>query len=262
MSIVQAVVLGAVQGLTEFLPISSSGHLIVIPRLLHWPQQSLEFDLILHLATLLAVVIALRSEIMWLIDGWRQRDPVRRVLVGKLLLATVPALLVGVVFGDWLTHHRTLPIVAWSLIVWGILLAVADTYAVQNAGEVKQLDRTSWIQAIVIGVLQVFAFIPGTSRSGATMTAGLFAGLDRPTAAKFSFLLSVPVIVAAGGKAMLDVAQAGLSSQLLPLLIGFVSALVFGVLAIKLLLKIVTKTSFLWFAGYRIALGIFLLTML
>lgn len=259
MTVLQAVVLGAIQGVTEFLPISSSGHLIIVPELLGWEAQGIAFDLIIHLATLLAVIMAMRAEIMWLWEGWRRRDRVRVQLISKLLLATIPALFVGFFFRDWLEGFRGVQTVAISLIVWGALLGLADRFSAMMRGQVKDLGRVQWWQAILIGVIQIFAFIPGTSRSGSTMTAALFSGLDRVAAARFSFLLAIPITAAAGVSALLDVAQHGLDITLLPMLTGFISAFIFGILAIRLLLLVVRNASFVWFAVYRIALGIFLL---
>jgi undecaprenyl-diphosphatase len=259
MTVFQAVILGAVQGITEFLPISSSGHLIVIPELLQWPAQGLTFDLIIHLATLAAVVFALRADIAWLWDGFWKRDQARVQLVWKLAAATVPALAIGFFLGDWLQGFRGVTTVAVSLIVWGVLLGLADRFSSMMRGQLKDLGKIRWWQAMAIGVIQVMSFIPGTSRSGSTMTAGLFSGLDRVAAARFSFLLAIPITAAAGLSALLDVAQNGLDITLLPMVAGFISAFLFGILAIRLLLVVVRQASFLWFAAYRIALGIFLL---
>ena len=258
----QAVVLGAVQGLTEFLPVSSSGHLILVPALLGWDPQGLAFDLIIHLATLFAVIVALRTDIVWLWDGLWRRDPVRLQLCVKLAAAALPALVIGFFWGDWFEGIRSVQVVAISLIVWGALLGAADRFSALMRGQLKDLGKVFWWQALFIGVIQVFSFIPGTSRSGSTMTAGLFSGLDRVAAARFSFLLAIPVTAAAGASALLDVAQHGLDISLMPMLVGFLSAFVFGLFAIRFLLFVVRKASFVWFAVYRVALGIFLLLYL
>lgn len=262
MTVLQAVVLGAVQGITEFLPVSSSGHLIIVPKLLGWADQGLTFDLIIHLATLTAVIFALRADIAWLWDGFWKRDQVRVQLVWKLAAATLPALVVGFFLGDWLQGFRGVTTVAISLIVWGVLLGLADRFSAMMRGHIKDLGKIRWWQAIVVGVIQVMSFIPGTSRSGSTMTAGLFSGLDRVAAARFSFLLAIPVTLAAGFSATLNVAQGGLDITLLPMLVGFISAFIFGILAIRVLLVVIRQASFLWFAAYRIALGVFLLLYL
>jgi undecaprenyl-diphosphatase len=259
MTVLQAVVLGSVQGITEFLPVSSSGHLIIVPELLRWPAQGLTFDLIIHLATLAAVIFALRADISWLWEGFWKRDKARVQLVWKLAAATLPALVVGFFLSDWLQGFRGATTVAISLIVWGVLLGLADRFSSLMRGQLKDLGKLRWWQAMVIGVVQVMSFIPGTSRSGSTMTAGLFAGLDRVAAARFSFLLAIPITAAAGLSALLDVSENGLDITLLPMVAGFASAFIFGILAIRLLLVVVRQASFLWFAAYRVALGIFLL---
>ncbi|MDQ5952741.1 MAG: undecaprenyl-diphosphatase [Patescibacteria group bacterium] len=259
MTVLQAIVLGAVQGLTEFLPVSSSGHLILVPALLGWSAQPLAFDLIIHIATLFAVVIALRTDILWLWEGLWKRDKARIQLAWKLAAATVPALAVGFAFNDWLEGFRGVQVVAVSLIVWGFLLGLADRFSAMMRGQVKDLGKILWWQAMLIGIIQICSFIPGTSRSGSTMTAGLFSGLDRVAAARFSFLLAIPVTAAAGASALLDVTEHGLDVTLLPMLAGFASAFLFGILAIRLLLIVVKNASFMWFAVYRIALGVFIL---
>lgn len=259
MSVLQAIVLGAVQGLTEFLPISSSGHLILVPELLGWESQGITFDVIIHLATLAAILVAMRQEIRLLVNGVARRDPVQRRLATMLLVASVPALAVGYFLGDWLATMRSVETVAVSLILWGVFLGLADRFSALMRGQIRDLAKITWWHALVIGAIQVFAFVPGTSRSGATMTAGLFSGLDRAAAARFSFLLAIPITAAAGAAGLLDVAQQGLGSNLLPLIAGFISAFVFGIFAIRFLILIVGRTSFLWFSVYRIALGFFLL---
>lgn len=259
MTVLQAVVLGAVQGLTEFLPVSSSGHLILVPALLGWSSQPLAFDLIVHTATLLAVIIALRTDIVWLWEGVWRRDLARIRLCYKLAAATLPALVVGFILNDWLEGIRGVNVVAISLIVWGVFLGLADKFSTLMRGQVKDLSKVQWWQALTIGTIQIFSLIPGTSRSGSTMTAGLFAGLDRVAAARLSFLLAIPITAAAGLSALLDVAEHGLDVTLLPMTVGFVSALVFGILGIRLLLLVVRASSFVWFAVYRVALGVFIL---
>ncbi len=259
MSVLQAIVLGAVQGLTEFLPISSSGHLILVPELLAWEAQGVTFDVIIHLATLAAILVAMRHDIRTLVNGVLRRDVAQRRLAMMLLAASVPALAVGYFLGDWLSTLRSVETVAVSLIVWGIFLGLADRFSALMRGQIRDLAKITWWHALVIGAIQIFAFVPGTSRSGSTMTAGLFSGLDRAAAARFSFLLAVPITAAAGLSGLLDVAQHGLETNLLPLIAGFVSAFICGIFAIRFLILIVGKTSFLWFSVYRIALGFFLL---
>lgn len=262
MTPLQAVVLGALQGITEFLPISSSGHLIVVPALFGWEVQGMVFDITVHLATLCAIMIALRHEMLSVIRGVRKNVRADRALVTKLLLATIPAVIAGVLLGGEIESVRTVTIVAWMLIVWGVLLFVADYVPRKRTVDARRVYEVGWGQAIVVGLAQAFALVPGTSRSGATMTFGLFSGMDRGQAARFSFMLAVPAILGAGAKTAFDAAQAGGIDIAWPVLgIGFVSALVCGVLAIRFLFFIIRKSGFGIFAAYRIVLGITLLIL-
>ncbi|MBI1908145.1 undecaprenyl-diphosphate phosphatase [Candidatus Uhrbacteria bacterium] len=262
MTFLEAAVLGAVQGLTEFLPISSSGHLLAIPALFGWEAQGLVFDVAVHLATLLAIVIAMRREIGALVKGIRERVRADRSLAVKLLVATIPAVIVGAALGSMMDAVRTLPVVAAMLIAWGILLGIADYVPKKRTIDARRVHDVTWGQAVAVGVAQAFALIPGTSRSGATMTIGLFSGMDRGQAARFSFLLAIPAIVGAGAKTAWDVVDAGATDLAWGMLgIGFASALIFGVIAIRLLFFIIRKTGFGVFALYRIAFGLLLLTV-
>ncbi|MCR4312036.1 MAG: undecaprenyl-diphosphate phosphatase [Candidatus Uhrbacteria bacterium] len=261
MTIVQSVILGVVQGITEFLPISSSGHLIIFPRVFGWEPNGMAFDVVVHVATLCAIFVALRSDLVELTRRLIRGEATSWRLAAFVLLATVPAVIAGGFFGDWFTSLRSLAIVGWSLIIWGIILAVADRVAV-GAKRGKGLYSLAWFQAMLIGIFQVFALIPGTSRSGSTMSVGLLTGLDRDTAARFSFLLAIPAIAGAGLLTAIDVARDGLDIGLPELFAGAIAAFISGILAINLLLFVIRRASFLWFAGYRILLGIFLLLFL
>ncbi len=259
MTLFQAAILGIVQGLTEFLPISSSGHLILFPDLLGWDIHSLTFDVAVHLATLGAIFVALWPRISaWWYEIKKGDKGAQRFLL-KIILATIPAAVFGVLAGDWLEAQRTLSVVATMLIVWGMVLWIADYVAAHYPRSVMRDDKTSWPLAIGIGVAQAVALIPGVSRSGITMSVGLLAGLDRKTAATFSFLLAIPAIAGAGLLTAVDVAQTGLDVSVGALLVGCVTAFLSGVFAIRFLLSVIEKGGFRWFALYRIALGVFLL---
>ncbi len=263
MTWLHAVILGIIQGITEFLPISSSGHLLVIPAVLGWPEQGMVFDVTMHLATLLAIVIALRNDIGQLIKGCRTGVKADQLLVAKLLVATIPAVAVGVLLGDWLDSLRTVTIVAWMMILWGALLFLADYWPKKKTIDALRVRDVSWTQSVVIGVAQSFALISGTSRAGATMTVGLFSGLDRGQVARFSFLLAIPAILGAGAKTWFDVYKsgAGIGMPVGMLVIGFVTALVFGVLSIRFLFYMIRKTGFTPFAIYRIVFGVAVLLL-
>ncbi|MEO6866234.1 MAG: undecaprenyl-diphosphatase UppP [Gemmatimonadaceae bacterium] len=261
-TIFQALVLGLLQGLAEFLPISSSAHLALAPWLFHWPDPGLSFDVALHFGTLIAVVWYFRDEWMsllraaWQILLTRKIVTVEQKRAAFLVVATIP----GGVFGLLLekkaeTAFRNPALIACALILLGILLWLADRLAPAN----RPLTNITWRDAILIGVAQVFALIPGVSRSGSTITAGRALGLDRKGAAEFSFLLSMPIIAAAvilKGPHLLR--QSGMS---MPLLVGVVASAVSGWLAISVLLKYVSRHSYGVFALYRVVLGVAVLAI-
>ncbi|NBS41690.1 undecaprenyl-diphosphatase UppP [bacterium] len=247
MNILHAIVLGIVQGLTEFLPVSSSGHLILVPILFGWPEQPLAFDTVIHLGTLCAVLVALREDLPKLFEN-------KMRLGWTIALASIPALAVGYLFKDEIeTSLRSPIVVAVSLALWGALLWVADRSAKTNAeGKIENVGRR---RAMFIGVMQSLALIPGTSRSGVTITSGLFTGLSREAAARFSFLLSIPATAAAGALGLVEVIQGTESVPLFPLFVGFLTSFLAGLFAIRFLLKILKGQSYVPFAAYRIALA-------
>ncbi len=262
MTIFQAIVLGIVQGLTEFLPVSSSGHLILVPALLGWPQQSIAFDAVTNVATLAALVVALWSDVSALaLSFFRPAEKVMRALGIKILVATIPVLAFGLLFKDLIeTTFRSAFVVVGTLAVWGILLFVADVRA-KKEGTAKITD-VSWTQAILIGCFQALALIPGTSRSGVTITTGLFAGLNRETAARFSFLLGIPAIAAGTAYALLDFTNGKAVFDLWPLLFGFLAAFISGIFAIRFLLKLLKSASYRGFAVYRVVIALVTLLVL
>ncbi|PLX28675.1 undecaprenyl-diphosphatase [Candidatus Parcubacteria bacterium] len=269
MSIIQAIVLGVIQGVTEFLPISSSGHLVFIPKLFGWVDQGLAFDTIMHLGTLLAVVVYFRKKIWSILRAvflYRRTEMKQdRKLGWLLILSIIPAGVVGLLFDNWIeTNLRSTSVIAFGLIFWGIMLFFADRYSRKNIVERrKNLDSTDWKQTLFIGCAQAIALIPGTSRSGITMTAGLFSKFDKKSAAEFSFLMSIPVIALAGLLQVLELAQNGLGNvAMLPLIIGFISAVVSGFFAITGLMKIIQKWSFAPFVVYRVVIGVLILVYL
>lgn len=251
MNILHAVVLGIVQGLTEFLPVSSSGHLILVPVLFGWPEQPLAFDTVIHLGTLCAVLVALREDLPKLFEN-------KMRLGWTIVAASVPALAVGYLFKDQIESTLRSPVVvAVSLALWGALLWVADRSAAPNAE--ANVERVGHRRAMFIGVMQALALIPGTSRSGVTITSGLFTGLSREAAARFSFLLSIPATAAAGALGLVNVLQGTESVPLVPLLVGFLTSFFAGLFAIRFLLLILKGRSYVPFAAYRIALALLVL---
>ncbi len=266
MTFIQAIVLGIVQGLTEFLPVSSSGHLILFPRLFGWADQGITFDVIVHLGTLLAVVVFFRKKLWSLLKSFFSRDTLLqtdRLVAWLILLSIIPAGIVGVLLE---TNDRSVIAVGVSMIVWGVVLGLADWYNRKRVKENKPLTDLNHVrvsQVLAMACAQAVALIPGTSRSGITMTAGLFSGLDKKSAAEFSFLMSVPIIALAGLSKLLEVVQNGAGEiQTSVLLVGFVASAVSGFVAIAGLMKIIQKWSFLPFVVYRVVLGILILVLL
>jgi undecaprenyl-diphosphatase len=259
MTIFEAIVLGAVQGFTEFLPVSSSGHLILFPEFFGWDAQSIAFDVAVHVATLGAIVVALWPRI----SAWAQElvrgSRTAWKLAVYLVVATIPAALFGVFAHDWLEAQRALPIVGVMLILWGVVLYVADVVAVRVKRTVVNDERVTWWMALFIGVGQAIALIPGVSRSGVSMSVGMFLGMDRKTAANFSFLLAIPAILGAGFVTALDVMESGLDVSIAALVVGCIAAFVTGVFAIRFLFAVMNKGGFTWFALYRVVLGFFVL---
>jgi undecaprenyl-diphosphatase len=262
MTTLQALILGIVQGLGEFLPISSSGHLIVVPWLLGWPEHSLAFDVALHLGTLLAVVYAFRAE--WralaraffagLRHGRPFAGPEGRLLL-HLGLASIPAAIVGKLLDEWAeSTFRAPALVASTMAIMGVVLWIADARARPATGTHPQVPILSTRDAILIGLAQCLAIIPGVSRSGSTISAGLLLGVERPEAARFSFLLATPITLGAvllkGHKALHE--GAGLP----PLVVGVIAAAIVGFLAIRVLLAYVRTKDYRPFVYYRLAFAV------
>jgi undecaprenyl-diphosphatase len=259
MDIIQAIVFGAVQGLTEFLPISSTAHLILLPWFMGWNDPGLAFDVALHLGTLVALLIYFRSEWIALtrssVDLLRGKtsDPNAR-MVWFIIIATIPGALAGLFFEDVIESALRSPVViSFTLIALALVLVVAEKKGrMQNS-----LDDISWIDAVTVGLAQAVALIPGVSRSGVTITAALFRGMKRDAAARFSFFLSTPIIAGAVGKELLDIASLGLTAdQIIPLIAGIVSAGIVGYASIAFLLRYLQTHNTFLFVYYRIALGI------
>lgn len=260
MSLLQALVLGIVQGISEFLPISSSGHLILIPEFFGWPDQGLVFDVTMHLATLSAVLWVFKDEVKKMILGFIGKGEKNdQRMAWMIIVATIPAVVVGLLFGDAIEEtFRSARLVAISLIFWGVVLGVADRIAARRKAHVS----VGWKQAIAAGIGQAIALIPGGSRSGLSISGGLFTGLDRVTAARFSFLLGIP---ATAGAITLTLAKAFAHQtpiDWMPTLVGFLAALVAGIMSIRWLLKLISKTSYIWFSAYRILIALLILTLI
>ena len=261
---IQSLVMGVVQGLTEFLPVSSSGHLIIVPALLGWHDPfitSLAFSVMLHIGTLAALLIYFRADWMRLVpaglatirDRSFEGDQDRR-LAWLLVVATIPALIIGVLLNDAIeSRFREVGLVALALVVGGAILWLAE-----RAGSRRLLavDLT-FPRALGIGLAQALALFPGISRSGISIAAGLFTGLTRESAARFSFLMATPVTAAAAGYEALKVIKGdtGVSVASGPLLVGLAASFIFGILAISVLLRFLRTRSTDIFVAYRIVIA-------
>jgi undecaprenyl-diphosphatase len=258
----QALILGIVQGLSEFLPISSSAHLTLVPWLFHWPDPGLGFDVALHFGTLVAVLWYFRAEWIKLLGAAKQivvqrgakTEEERRV--GYLILATIPGAIAGLLLEKQAeSTFRDPRLIATTLIVMGVVLWAVDKWARTDRG----LGTMRGMDALTIGLAQMFAIIPGVSRSGSTITAGRALAFTRESAAVFSFLMSMPIIAAA---AMLKLPHVIKTEGVTPpLVVGVVASAVSGWLAISVLLRFVTRRSYGVFAAYRVILGLLVLAI-
>jgi undecaprenyl-diphosphatase len=263
MTYLQGLVLGVVQGVTEFLPISSSGHLVLVPYLFGWPDQGLAFDATVHLGTVAALVAYFRLELLAMLasptGGGGAPAGARRLAV-ILMVATIPAALAGYAFDEIIEARLRLPVVvAFSTVVWALVMLAADRLAGRMREATRGEQNVGWGQGLLTGCAQALALIPGTSRSGITITAALFSGLDRATAARFSFLLGIPVTAAAGGAKILELVRTGVpADDSGPLAVALVAAFLSGWASVWFLVKYLQRNSLVPFVVYRIALGIVL----
>ena len=262
MLLLHIVILAIVQGISEFLPVSSSGHLVLLPHLAGWQDQGRDIDIAVHVGTLGAVLVYFWRDIWAILTGFtggrRRERRVGRALGIHLLVSLPPVLLAGgllVTFAPDL--FRSSLIVAWTVLIFGVLLWIADRVGMT----LRRVEHMTVGSAVIIGAAQILALVPGTSRSGITMTAARFLGFERGEAARFSMLMSIPVIVAAGAVAARDLAQSGepilTGDAGLAAAIAFVTAL----LSIAVLMLMLKRVSFTPFVVYRLFLGIVLLVL-
>jgi undecaprenyl-diphosphatase len=260
--ILQIVILALVQGLTEFLPISSSAHLILVPILTDWPDQGLAFDVAVHAGTLTAVVLYFRRELARMFVEWFASFGGRLTADARLawavLIGTIPVGLAGLLFKDLIeTQLRSPMVIAVATIVFGLLLWYADRTGRRSKSEYGLL----LCDVLLIGLAQALALIPGTSRSGITITAGLMLGLRREAAARFSFLLSIPVIFLAGSLETVEYLSAASIHDAQPLLIGALISAVSAYACIHYFLKLLERIGMLPFVAYRLVLGAVLVVL-
>ena len=251
----QILVLALVQGITEFLPISSSGHLVLVPALTGWADQGLAMDVAVHVGTLGAVIAYFWKDLFELVRGLPKivtdrGDPMAR-LITYLAIATLPVILAGLIIIQLADELRSIEVIGWTTLGFGIALFAAD-----KLGNVtRRIDNMIYRDAVVIGLAQALALIPGTSRSGITMTAARILGFDRSESARFSMLLSIPVIVAAGGLLGVKLYQADALSIDRDLLLAMVFSFLSAFLAIWWLMRWLNRANFTLLAAYRVVLG-------
>jgi undecaprenyl-diphosphatase len=254
----QALILGVVEGLTEFLPISSTGHQIIVADLIGFGgERAMAFNIIIQLGAILAVMWEFRRKILDVVSGLPTRPEARRFTV-NLIVGVLPAMVLGVLFSDLIHEYLFNPItVAVALVVGGFIMLWAERR--EHAIHAETVDEMTWVDALKVGFAQCLAMIPGTSRSGSTIIGGLLFGLSRKTATEFSFFLAMPTMIAASvysGYKYRDLFQPG---DLPVFAIGFIAAFIFAMIAVRGLLKFIATHSYDVFAWYRIAFGLLIL---
>lgn len=260
MDTLQIVVLALVQGLTEFLPISSSAHLILVPVILKWPDQGLLFDVAMHVGSLTAVLIYFRLEVINMTTAWfgsvfNQQHNQDSKLAWWVIIGTIPAVIAGLLFKDVIeTELRSPLVIASTTLIFGLLLGFAD----KMKRHIRNEYSMSLKDVVFVGVMQAVALIPGTSRSGITITAGLFLGLKSDAAARFSFLLSIPIIIASGVFKTKDLLEAKLPVDWMLLTLAISLSAISAWVCIHFFLKLINRIGMMPFVYYRLVLGCFL----
>ena len=254
MDIIQAIIIGIIEGFTEFLPISSTGHMIVASKFLGIEESALikAYEVIIQFAAILAVMLIYREKISFKkIDLWM-----------KLLVAFFPLAIVGFIFKDVIKSLFNVQTVAWMFIIGGIIFLIVEYFYKESESHVSDVEAVSYKQAWWVGFAQIFSLVPGTSRAGATIVGGLLTGLDRKTSSDFSFLLAIPVMGAVSGYDLLKHYQDFADANWGAFVVGFVVAFVVAYITVKLFLVFIQKFTFVPFGIYRIIFGIILLMIL
>lgn len=267
MDLIQSIIIGLIQGLTEFLPISSSGHILILPAILGWPDPGAAFTAVIQLGTEAAVLIYFRTDLWNIATTWLDslRKPERRRELNArmgwyLIAATIPIGILGLAFEHQIeTAARNLWLVGSTLILFGIVLGVADNVGSRR----KDVENLSFRDGVLIGFAQSLALIPGVSRSGATISAGLFLGLNRAAAARFSFLLAIPAVVISGLFQLYGIlsGEEAVGEPFINVVIATLVAFVVGYAVIAWLLRYLSNNSYALFVGYRLLLGAGVLTL-
>jgi undecaprenyl-diphosphatase len=258
MTIFQSFILGIIQGLTEFIPVSSTAHLLITQKLLNIPASDAMFSflVIVQLGTIVSLIVFYWKDLLGLVKAFFAKpfSTQENKLAWYIVIATIPALLAGYLLKDAVEALFKQPMLEASIRLFSaaILLTLAEWLTKKS----RNLDSMTWLDALIVGLFQIVAVFPGASRSGSTISGGMFRGFDRPSAARFAFLMSVPVMLAAGGYQMLDVIKMPNLSEFLPLLaVGFVTAAIVGWFAIKWLIDYLSKRSLYVFAIYCAVVG-------
>src|SRR6056297_1532627 len=253
MEIIKIVILGLVQGLTEFLPISSSGHLVILQKLFAINENQLLISVLLHFGTLIPVLIVFRKDIIDILSFKKNK----RHFIFLIIVASIPTAIMGIFFEDFFEKLFSSTIsAAFMLIVTGFILLLGDRLANYD----NTLSNFKWLNAILVGLAQGFAIIPGISRSGSTITASLIQGLEKEDAARFSFILSIPVIGGAGLLKITDAVSVGVNNlNITAVILGFISAVISGYIAIKYFLYILEKQKLIYFSYYLWIIGVIIL---
>ena len=263
MEVLQAFWLAFIQGFTEFLPISSSGHLALVPHVMGWPDQGLGFDIAVHVGSLMAVVLYFRRDLCVILRDWYASirggpETAYSRLAWSIAVATVFVGLAGTLLVNVVSTLLRNPVsIAFATLVFGVIMGLADRYGKRQ----RTLEQIGWLDVVAIGLAQVLALIPGTSRSGITITAGLIMGLTREAAARFSFLLAIPVILMAGIWQARNMGEEAVNGSWPEYVLGTVVSFVVAWLCIHFFLRYVARFSLLPFVIYRVILGVILLAV-
>jgi undecaprenyl-diphosphatase len=254
MDIFQAIIIGIVEGFTEFLPISSTGHMIVASKFLGVEQSSVvkAYEVIIQFSAILAVILLYRDKIN-----------IREIgLWQKIFVAFLPLAIIGFLLKSWIKEIFSIEIVAFMFIIGGVLFLIVEYFHKDDNSKAKSLEEITWRQSLWIGFGQIFSLIPGTSRAGSTIIAGMLSKVDRKTSTEFSFLLAIPVMMAVSGYDLLKHYREFIDANLTAFLIGFVVAFGVAYLTIKLLIVFLQRFTFVAFGIYRILFGVFLLMII
>tara|TARA_B100000686_G_scaffold351070_1_gene448761 strand:- start:1374 stop:2171 length:798 start_codon:yes stop_codon:yes gene_type:complete len=257
---IQIVVIAVIQGLTEFLPVSSSGHLVIAPDLLGWRDQGLIIDIAVHVGTLGAVIIYLWRDIWLMLKGLAKVGKLEGnsglYLLVNIILGTIPIVIAGALIYRYAgSALRNIEVVAWATLGFAVLLYIADKYSVT----INRVEHLTWGRALFIGMAQIFALIPGASRSGTVITMARWLGFERREAARFSLLLSIPAIIGAGVIAIVDVIQLGSESMLSDFVLAAILSFISALISVFVMMSWLRKSTFMPIIVYRFGLGIILL---